>query len=618
MNAEIIAIGTEGYFADVANMQANYLSKELAALGIDLLYHSVSEDNEGQISQLFERALSRSDLVILTGGAGPMNDELTVETACKVMGVELAANKKALKRIKAYYKKAGREMPEDSAKFAMLPRDGKVFYNDNGTAPAVAIEKGDKHVLLIPGPAQELIPTFDKQLIPYLEDLADADIAPRSISAAGEESAENSANGSSNAVNSKAAAKSGKKAPWYKRLARYLIPWKGDPVREIIRKCVFLVALVTLIGSSIYITNYLVSQMESDVSHNNTVSLYQREPTVDEIDNLKDGYLEKFAALYAQNPDIRGWIRINNINVNYPVVQTTNNSYYLSYNFEKKRDGTGEPYVDYRCNIGKGDQLSTNTIIYGHNGSNHRKFYDIKEYKDINFYKKSPVVYFDTLYEEIVWKVIACFVTTGVDDGGYFFQYHNFIEAESQEHFDWYIRQVMRRSLYTTTVDVEYGDKLLTLSTCANRSELYNGRVVVVCRRLRDGESPVVDTAGAVKNPNPLYPDSWYKRHGGKKPEYPYDPDPSGNDYPPQSTATATVKPTAATSKKQTTTSTANTTTSTHSNSSAPPASSASPPVTSSPSSTAPPQSSSPQSTPPPTSSEQTAPPATSEASSNH
>ncbi len=324
------------------------------------------------------------------------------------------------------------------------------------------------------------------------------------------------------------------KAPWYQRLAKYLFPWKGDAPSEIVRKVVFLVALVTLVGSSIYIIDYIAAHVRSDIVHNETIDLYTTPPTAEELKQMPEGYLEKFAKLYNKNQDIKGWIKIGNSRVNHPVVMTDNNEFYLDHDFDKNVNRYGVPFIDYRSQFGRNEdgttKLSTNTILYGHNGANGKIFCDVKNYTSLGFYRGAPLIDFDTVYEEADWKVFAVFLTNGINDGdGYFFDYHNFVEAQSEEHFDWFIRQVRKRSMLhipNDVVDVKYGDQLLTLSTCSRKADLKDGRIVVVARKVRPGEAAAVSTGKVTTNENPLYPNAWYKQHGKPVPEVEYDPNP--------------------------------------------------------------------------------------------
>ena len=132
-----------------------------------------------------KESLDRSDIVILTGGLGPTNDDLTKETACELLGENMELNQEALDRIRRYFSRRGQEMPENNIKQAMLPPGCTVFFNDYGTAPGAAIEKNGKCVILLPGPPRELIPMFQEQVRPYLQKFSNSNILSHTLTAFG-------------------------------------------------------------------------------------------------------------------------------------------------------------------------------------------------------------------------------------------------------------------------------------------------------------------------------------------------------------------------------------------------------------------------------------------------
>lgn len=168
MNCEIICVGTELLLGDIVNTNAQYLARELAALGIGLHYQQVVGDNPQRMRESISRALDESDLIILTGGLGPTADDLTKEICCEVMGEELVLDEEILDGIRQYFVSKGRQMSENNAKQAYVPENGFVFRNHNGTAPGCGIEKDGKIAIMLPGPPRELKPMFEKEVMPYL------------------------------------------------------------------------------------------------------------------------------------------------------------------------------------------------------------------------------------------------------------------------------------------------------------------------------------------------------------------------------------------------------------------------------------------------------------------
>ena len=170
-SAEIISVGTELLLGDIVNTDAAFISKRLAALGIAQFHQSTVGDNSGRLEETLAESIGRSDLVILTGGLGPTYDDLTKETAAKLMGRKLIMDSESLARIEARAKSFGFEMTENNKKQALIPEGSVVFKNNYGTAPGMSIEDHDKNklVVLLPGPPRECEPMFSEEVEPYLK-----------------------------------------------------------------------------------------------------------------------------------------------------------------------------------------------------------------------------------------------------------------------------------------------------------------------------------------------------------------------------------------------------------------------------------------------------------------
>ncbi len=168
MTVELISVGTELLLGNIVNTNAAYLSEKCADLGLSCFYQSVVGDNEERLSGVLKTALERSDIVILSGGLGPTEDDLTKEVSAKVMGRELSMHEPSKKRIEEYFSSRNLELTENNWKQAMVPAGAIVLDNENGTAPGVIMEGEGKKVILLPGPPNEMIPMFEKQIMPYL------------------------------------------------------------------------------------------------------------------------------------------------------------------------------------------------------------------------------------------------------------------------------------------------------------------------------------------------------------------------------------------------------------------------------------------------------------------
>lgn len=184
---------------------------------------------------------------------------------------------------------------------------------------------------------------------------------------------------------------------------------------------------------------------------------------------------EKYSAVYEQNSDFVGWLSIEGTNINYPVMQTIDEpNFYLKRAFDKSYSDYGVPYVQENCDLATSDNL----VIYGHNMSNGSMFADLCKYESEDFYKEHPVVHFDTLAGYGEYEIVAVFKTVAYSKNG--FKYYHFVNAADEDDFNTFMDRCKGLALYDTGVYAEYGDKLITLSTCEYSRA--NGRMVVVAK----------------------------------------------------------------------------------------------------------------------------------------
>lgn len=170
MVVELVSVGTELLLGNIVNTNARYLSEKCAMLGLSVYYQTTVGDNEERLAEVIKTALNRSDIVILNGGLGPTEDDLTKETCAKVMGLPLVTDQHTKERLKEYYKGRKKEdLPESNWKQAVIPEGAVVFDNGNGTAPGLVVEQNGKTVIFVPGPPNELYPMMEKQICPYLQ-----------------------------------------------------------------------------------------------------------------------------------------------------------------------------------------------------------------------------------------------------------------------------------------------------------------------------------------------------------------------------------------------------------------------------------------------------------------
>jgi nicotinamide-nucleotide amidase len=889
MNGEIICVGTELLLGDIVNTNAQYLSRELAALGINLFHQTVVGDNPARLKEAVGEALGRSDLVLLTGGLGPTGDDLTKETVADLLGLSLVEDGESLRRMEAYFRRGGRKMTENNRKQALVPQGAEVFQNDNGTAPGIAISSGNQTIILLPGPPDEMRPMFETQVRPYLAGKSGAAIVSHSVrlfgigeaaaaealsdlfesenptvapyaktgeveirvTASGRDQAaadhlcrpmvekvtarmggyvygvdtENlqqaviallqeqkkkiataesctagllskkltEVSGSSavfdmgivayaNAVKTNAlgvpaeviaehgavspqtaagmalgvreisgadigvsvtgvagpaaseekpvglvyialcdgtavwverlmlgrgrsderekirevAAKSvldlarrylcgglpkkesvptvnlysagifdhllptaaelavfsgaaavradaektaaeqtgasgegeknvqelysgfspasaadpdananvpartgaltpeeigqnvpfpgddadavslsdlagrkaalpdekqpplppAKKKPWYKRFLCFLFPCKGDRPGEVVRKLIFLVALIALIGSGIYIANYYINGYFQRQQLTNVQGLYKVVADNNEVG--ENGIYKKFDALLAMNSDTIGWLSIADTNIDNPVFHNTDkgtteqekNNYYVNHNMYRENNMYGALFLDSSSTFSR-DTVSQNQVIYGHNMNDGTMFNNLRKYRDLAFTKEHMRIDYDTLYDLGEYKIFAVIITNteSKHDGGFIFNYR-IPDFSTQSEFLRWIENCKARSIYNTPVDVQPYDEILTLSTCIY--DFDNARLVVMARKVRDGESSEVDSSAVVLNPSPLYPQAWYDKKGGSKPSLDIDTEEFNTTADAAAQNAAASKAAAATSSKRT------------------------------------------------------------------
>ena len=188
--------------------------------------------------------------------------------------------------------------------------------------------------------------------------------------------------------------------------------------------------------------------------------------------------LPQFKALYEMNNDLVAWLSIPGTDIDYPVMQTPENKdYYLKHNFDKEYSAHGCLYAREDCDI---NTPSDNITIYGHRMRDGSMFARLDQYMDKSFWETNPYIYFDTLTEMHTYQIIAVFRTTATVDQG--FAYHQFVNAENKAAFDAFVKTCKTLALFDTDIDAEYGDKLITLSTCEYSQT--NGRLVVVAKRI--------------------------------------------------------------------------------------------------------------------------------------
>lgn len=169
MIAEVLSVGTELLMGNILNTNAQYISEKLCGLGVNCYFQTTVGDNHDRLVAAVETALSRADILILTGGLGPTADDLTKETIADAFGRDMLLDPASEQHIRARFARMAREMTPNNLKQAMFPRGSIILPNPNGTAPGCIVEEGEKAAILLPGPPKEMAPMFDASVMPYLE-----------------------------------------------------------------------------------------------------------------------------------------------------------------------------------------------------------------------------------------------------------------------------------------------------------------------------------------------------------------------------------------------------------------------------------------------------------------
>ena len=286
------------------------------------------------------------------------------------------------------------------------------------------------------------------------------------------------------------------------RMLKSLLPWKGDGIGEIIRKIIFLAAVIVFICAGVMLVSTLMQSEEAveEKKENQSIitttvattidsegNVITIAPTEEEIAEHNFNVAEHYKSI---NEYYIGYLEVDGCDIYEPIMQGDDNDYYLDHNYYGGTNKAGTVFLDYRCTVSE-EYISPNIVFYGHNQEDGTMFGNLKEYKqNVEFYSENPLVKFSPEFETGEYVIYGYFVThvrPEQHSSGEVFHYHDYIETlNDEETFNWYINEVQKRNQIVSPVDVQYGDKLLCLSTCSN--EFSDSRFVVFARRLREGE----------------------------------------------------------------------------------------------------------------------------------
>ncbi|MCD7959679.1 MAG: class B sortase [Ruminococcus sp.] len=331
-----------------------------------------------------------------------------------------------------------------------------------------------------------------------------------------------------------------------------ILPQASDSTGEVVRKCVFIFSAIVFLACIVIALNYLINLYRADNLHEELASSYHagvsQTTTITSTETADSNDVEEIeteteaeekiykllfnaADLLEINEEVAGWITIPDTEVDYPIMQHLTDSegdeYYLYRNIYGEKSNSGSIFLDYRCSFDQvGDdgtlavENSDNLILYGHNMRDLSMFGSLKYYKsDADYYEEHPIIELNSNYETYQYKIFAYFIADAEDTTDTRFDYWNDINFANETEFYDYVNEVKRRTIRITNIDVEYGDQLLTLATC--NSAFDTARLVIVARRVREGEDSYAHVAGSTINQNIKWPNVYYLFNDAEE----YDPD---------------------------------------------------------------------------------------------
>lgn len=245
------------------------------------------------------------------------------------------------------------------------------------------------------------------------------------------------------------------------------------------RKVILMICIIVFVGSAGVLLDYYINGMRAQ---NALTGLGDMKNGAEDLITDKGIVVAEYADLYKANKDIIGWISIDGTKIDYPVMQTMDDpEHYLHLGFDEEYSDSGTPFMDVRSDI---FLPTSNFLVYGHNMKNGTMFHDLLKYESKEFYEEHKTFEFDTIYKggQGEYQVIAAAYTKIYPKDSDKFKYYQYAGITTESEFNDYIRGVKALSVYDTGVTAEYGDQLVTLSTCAYHTE--EGRFFVVAKRI--------------------------------------------------------------------------------------------------------------------------------------
>ena len=240
-----------------------------------------------------------------------------------------------------------------------------------------------------------------------------------------------------------------------------------------------IILLITLLCYLFY--NFYINIRDKKLSENLQNRLINSISTNEINNDTKNELMEEVKELQKENEDVKAWIKINDTNTNYPVVQANDNDYYLYRNYKKENSNYGSIFIDSNSNI---ENPNSNIIMYGHNMKDGSMFKDLLKYADEEYYNNHKYIEFVTNTSSSTYEIIAVFKSRiFYKNEKNVFRYYQCTNLNNEQDYNYYVNNCKELSLYDTGVNAEYGEQIITLITCEYSSE--NGRMVVVAKKAK-------------------------------------------------------------------------------------------------------------------------------------
>lgn len=248
-------------------------------------------------------------------------------------------------------------------------------------------------------------------------------------------------------------------------------------------KCHNVTGIILIVTGLVFLAVLVYGEYKGYISARKVKKLQeQKEASYNGMDIPVSDILPEYRKMYETNSDLAGWIVIEGTDINYPVVQSkVYQEFYLDHNFDGEKDDSGSIFADARNDVLLPDD---NIIIYGHNMKNGSMFGTLQYYLDKDYYNQHSKFSFDTLYKHGIYQIAVVGLSKISEESSDTFKYYDFINAGNKKEFKKYVENIKKLEAYDTGVSLEYGDKLVTLSTCNSVEK--DGRLFIVAKEVKD------------------------------------------------------------------------------------------------------------------------------------